>query len=566
MRRLLLLFVVAAAACTDATGPQISTPDKLIPVTTASLSGEPGFVLAEPVRVRLVDTRGNGIAGEHIAFAVVKGGGSVTPADAVTDNTGVASAEWQLGPQPGANEVRASHNSKAVTLAATAKESLGKNIVRVSGGTSALVPAGCTLSGAEQLVVKVTDSQGNGVAGASVGFEPQASGGTVTPDVVTTGNDGIARATWQVGYEGGVNAVRAVLRVAARPYVEFTANATAAAPGGYSVIGNKIYEPGTCKPILFHGMTRPAMQWSPGGDDRFVKIGDDIALIKSWGANVLRFPITQVFWLSGNKQYDPTYKARVIDVVTKARALGLAVILDNHASDRGNANYSLTPDGQQMPDMNNTLPFWKDVAATFKNDGGVIFELYNEPHEITWDVWLNGGDIASGPTYPGGPFGEGYKAVGMQQLYDAVRGVGAKNLVLVSGMHWGYYLNGVAQNRVKGFNIVYGAHPYDWPDKQPDVWENDFGVLAATDPVIISEFGAYDCTRLWYYNAALDYADKKGMSWVSWAWWSPPPVTSTYTQAQRESDICHFPALITDWNGAPSSSGQIIKARLATYK
>lgn len=558
----LLLLAVAAAACTDATGPQISTPQRLIAVGSTSLSGEPGFVLADSVRVRLVDNEGKGMSGEHVAFAVTQGGGSVTPADAVTNADGIAAAEWRLGPQAGTHVLRASYNNQEVTIQATARESLGKNIVRISGGsTAALVPAGCTLS--DELVVKVTDSKGNPVAGASVGFE---GAGTVTPEVATTGADGIARGTWQVGYEGGLNTMRAVLRTAARPSVEFTATATAAAPGGYSVIGNQIFAPVTCKSILFHGMTRPALQWSPGGDDRYVDIADDMKNIRSWGANIVRIPITQVFWLQGNKQYDATYKARVIDAVKKARAAGLAVIVDNHASDRGDPNYSKTPDGQQMPDMNNTLPFWKDVATTFKNDGGVIFELYNEPHETTWDIWLNGGDIAAGPTYPGGPFGEAYKAVGMQQLYDAVRGVGARNLVLVSGMHWGYYLDKVPQYRVKGYNIIYGAHPYDWPDKQPEVWDRDFGVLAATDPVIISEFGAYDCSRLWYYNAALDFADRKGMSWVAWAWWTPPPTSASYTTEQRNNDICHFPALITDWNGTPSQSGALIKARLATYK
>ena len=60
------------------------------------------------------------------------------------------------------------------------------------------------------------------------------------------------------------------------------------------------------------------------------------------------------------------------------------------------------------------------------------------------------------------------------------------------------------------------------------------------------------------------YAARKGMSWIAWAWWTPPPVSDTYTAAQRQFDVCKFPALITDWNGTPSPSGKIIKARLAT--
>jgi endoglucanase len=559
-----LLLAVAVVGCMEPTGPQASFASKLVAVGESSLSGEPGFALAEPIRVRLVDANGNGVAGESVAFAVVQGGGSVEPADALTDAEGIASTTWRLGPQPGGNELRASHGDKSITMQATGKESPGTIIVSVSGGTSNLVPGGCTLS--DQLVVRVTDAGGAPVAGASVGFEPQGSGGVVTPSVAITDASGVARGSWKVGFEGGTNRMRAVLRTSARPYVEFSAPATAAAPNGYSVIGNQIYDPGTCKPTLFHGATRPALQWSPGGDDRFVKIGDDVAAIRSWGANVVRLPISQTFWLAGNKQYDPTYRDRVVDAVKKARALGLAVILDNHASDRGDVQFSGTPDGQQMPDLNISVPFWKDVAATFKDDGGVILELYNEPHEITWDMWLNGGDIPTGPHYPGGPVREAYRAVGMQQLYDAVRGAGAKNLVLIGGTHWGYFLDGVPTHRVNGYNIVYSAHPYDWPDKQPDTWESSFGMLTATDPVIIGEFGAYDCSKLSYYRAVLDYADRKGMSWIAWAWWTPPPVSAGYSAAQRAEEICHFPALITDWDGTPSGSGQLIKERLATYR
>jgi hypothetical protein len=43
-------------------------------------------------------------------------------------------------------------------------------------------------------------------------------------------------------------------------------------------------------------------------------------------------------------------------------------------------------------------------------------------------------------------------------------------------------------------------------------------------------------------------------------------VSATYTAQQRQADICKVPALITDWNGTPSPSGELIKARLASYR
>jgi hypothetical protein len=60
------------------------------------------------------------------------------------------------------------------------------------------------------------------------------------------------------------------------------------------------------------------------------------------------------------------------------------------------------------------------------------------------------------------------------------------------------------------------------------------------------------------YTQVLDYADRKGMSWVAWAWW--------VRSDQPAGNACKYPALISDWSGTPTLSGQIIKARLATYK
>ena len=565
-----LLLLLALAGCMEATGPQASNAPQLLSLTPETLLGDAGFVLATPVRVQMLDNAGKGWAGQVVTFTVTEGGGSVTPAEATTDAQGIAEARWQLGPQPGANALRVASGARSVTLRATGSDGIGATLQRVSGGTTDSLPAGCRLSA--PLVVKVLDKSGNPVAGASVGFENAVGDGTFSPDVVTTGADGQASTQWKLGYAGGASSARAVLRIAAKPSVEFTARSTPAAPNGYSVMGNKIFDPGTCAPILFHGIARPSMESWYGGDDQLVaNVAGDFTLMKSWGANLVRIPVSQSYWVSGtywNKAAMAAgvdYKAKVIDVVRKGRALGLAVIIDLHSSDRGNMNYSDVPDGQQLPDANISVPFWRDVAATFKDDGGVIYELYNEPHDITPAQWLNGGDIPGGASYPGDPFPEKrtpYRGVGMQALYDAVRGTGARNLVIVSGLHWGYSLNESPDKeqvgRVQGYNIAYASHPYDWPDKQPDTWESAWGKRADTDPVIISEFGAYDCTRLAYYNQVLDYADRKGMSWVAWAW--------KVRDDQPAGNACRFPTLISDWGGTPTLSGQIIKARLATYR
>jgi len=185
----------------------------------------------------------------------------------------------------------------------------------------------------------------------------------------------------------------------------------------------------------------------------------------------------------------------------------------------------------------NSITFWKLIANIYKNDPAILFELYNEPHDVSWDVWQKGGSAGE------------FNAAGYQQLYDAVRSTGANNLVLIGGLNWAYDLSGVPSHKINGDNIVYVTHPYDYPGKQPSDWDNAFGNLASQYPVIATEFGDGNCSPTYYQNL-VNYAEQKGIHWTSWAWYVAG---------------CEFPSIINDWNGTPSASGNVIKAALQKH-
>jgi len=275
---------------------------------------------------------------------------------------------------------------------------------------------------------------------------------------------------------------------------------------------------------------RPSLEWGPSGDH---VSQSDFALMKTWGSNVVRIALNQDYWLRGSRNFSSNYNNTVYNAVQWAHQAGLDVILDLHWSDKGELAQSL-PAQQRMADVN-SVQFWKEVAAVYKGDVGVIYELYNEPHDVSWDVWLNGG--ASG---------EGWNAVGMQQLYEAVRGAGATNPVIVGGLNWAYDLSGVPSHLVKGEGIIYNTHPYNYGGKQPSDWDAGFGFLAANYPVIATEFGNDDCSPD-YYQKFLAYAKSKNIMWTAWAWYPGG---------------CKFPALIEDWNGTPSVSGKLVRDAL----
>ena len=104
----------------------------------------------------------------------------------------------------------------------------------------------------------------------------------------------------------------------------------------------------------------------------------------------------------------------------------------------------------------------------------------------------------------------------------------------------------ILRHRVEGYNIVYASHPYDFPEKQPSNWEDDWGFLAATDPIFVTEFGSFDCNPN-YSSQLVDYSEARGLSWSAWAWFPGG---------------CGFPALIEDWSGTPSAVGQMVQTAL----
>lgn len=347
------------------------------------------------------------------------------------------------------------------------------------------------------------------------------------------------------------------------------------APGGFATAGNRIVHAESCEPFRFVGVSRPSFSFTPDGSRLGVDTAAaaDFARIREWGANTVRIELAQYFWVPSSRFHEPRYAARVDRAVRLARDAGLYVILALQTSDRGDPNYPGDPYStnmhQPMPDENHSVPFWRDIATRYRDDGGVLFELYSEPYPIggtqgfsNWDMWLNGGLHPADEVYD--ELRAPFQAVGMQRLYEVVRETGADNLVILGGTSWGYYLNGLPEHRVEGYNIAYATHPWDFPpEKQPETFHQDWAFLAATEPVMITEFGNYDCSER-YVREVLDAADRYELSWISWAWTAPSPGESR-SQAGRGDPICEFPMLLTDWSGTPSRIGQLIKNRLASY-
>jgi endoglucanase len=80
------------------------------------------------------------------------------------------------------------------------------------------------------------------------------------------------------------------------------------------------------------------------------------------------FPFDEPRW---NKQDDggAAYRARVEHWIDYSNKRGVWIVLDLHEYKAATPKH---------------VKFWKDAAKRYANRPGVIFELLNEPHDISW--------------------------------------------------------------------------------------------------------------------------------------------------------------------------------------
>ncbi|MFA4944371.1 MAG: cellulase family glycosylhydrolase [Lentisphaeria bacterium] len=88
-----------------------------------------------------------------------------------------------------------------------------------------------------------------------------------------------------------------------------------------------------------------------------------------------------------------------------------------------------------------------------------------------------------------------FQAVGLQALVAAVRGTGARNIVIAGGLGWSYDLSGILEGyapreREGGNGIMYSHHNYPWKVG----WQKAVLAAAAKHPIIVGEVG---CPEKW---------------------------------------------------------------------
>lgn len=154
------LAAVLWSGCADsATGPQV--PTGLSVVSGNAQTGTVGSPLANPLVVKVADSRGVGVPGVVVVWSVTTGGGSMSASTTTTDALGAATVTWTLGTVVGANTAAASvAGSPTITPVVLAATSLPGPATKLAFTVQpSAAAAGASVAPAVQVAVQ--DAYGN---------------------------------------------------------------------------------------------------------------------------------------------------------------------------------------------------------------------------------------------------------------------------------------------------------------------------------------------------------------------------------------------------------------------
>jgi adhesin/invasin len=223
-------------------------PSKIVVNAGNNQSVAAGAAVPVAPSVKVTDAGDNPISGVAVTFAVASGGGSITGANATTDASGIATlGSWTLGPNAGPNSLTVTSpaiSGVSLTFQAAAGAGPAANLV-IFSGNGQTATAGGNIPNPPK--VRVTDANGNFVAGFAVTFAPGPNSGSVTGGSTVTDASGIATVgSWKLGATAGAQTLIATAAGLNGSPLTITVTAVAPVPSVIAVAGgdNQTARPG----------------------------------------------------------------------------------------------------------------------------------------------------------------------------------------------------------------------------------------------------------------------------------------------------------------------------------
>ncbi|RYY57939.1 MAG: glycoside hydrolase family 5 protein [Chitinophagaceae bacterium] len=234
------------------------------------------------------------------------------------------------------------------------------------------------------------------------------------------------------------------------------------------------------EPIVLRGMSFGWHNFWP----RFYNKGAVQWLANDWKATVVRAAMG-IEPDGGYLKNPEGSRAKIEAVVDAAIEAGIYVIIDWHSHNIQTAE---------------AKDFFTEMAARYGNFPNVIYEIFNEPDEESWE------DVKT------------YSA----EIIKAIRAVDPDNIILVGSPHWDQDIHIVADDPLQGYsNIMYTVHFYAATHKQQLRDRCDYALKKGI-PIFISESAGMEATGDGPVNDEewtrwIDWCETNLVSWITWS-------------------------------------------------
>ena len=223
------------------------------------------------------------------------------------------------------------------------------------------------------------------------------------------------------------------------------------------------------------------------GGEKYYTSGTVSWLKTNWKSNLVRAAMG-VEDAGGYISSPTTNKNKVKAVVDAAIANDMYVIIDWH-SHKAESNQS------------QAIAFFQDMARTYGNKNHVIYEIYNEPLNVSWSGTIK-------------PYAEAVIA--------AIRAIDPDNLIVVGTPNWSQDVDIAANDPITGYaNIAYTLHFYSGTHGQT-LRNKAQTALDRNLPLFVTEWGSVNANgdggvSTSETNAWVDFMKQKGISNANWS-------------------------------------------------
>lgn len=270
--------------------------------------------------------------------------------------------------------------------------------------------------------------------------------------------------------------------------------------------------------IVLRGMSLFWSQW--GGEyynEETIKwLRDD------WSCTVLRVAVgVENGGYLDNSFVEYQKASAAIDACIK---LGIYVIVDWH-------------DHHAESHLNEAISFFNNISETYGDQPNIIYEIYNEPLNVSWNDILK-------------PYS--------QEIANTIRKNDSNNVIVVGTPNWSQDVDAVINNKVMGENIAYSLHFYTGTHRE---WLRDKAIQAmnAGVPLFATEWGLSEAngtgtidlveSGLW-----LDFLENYNLSWCNW---------SVINKDESSAALLPTTSTISGWTeNHLTESGRMIRAYL----